>query len=132
MDRWRALILAAVLLGSSMAYVLSAPPGAFAASRRATVHVCDNITGTKFKVNVKSLTLKSHCASEVLALGSVLAHVTETWAPASYGDVMSISVIPSFAKLDSSTRSATATVMLSRNSSVTVTFTNAKVQAENG
>jgi len=91
-----------------------------------TLTVCKSVSGSfKFSVNGRAFTLHAQCAAITAKAG--VNHVTETWAPATYRNIASITVSPSKARVSTSLRTATASVKLAAHGVATVRFVNGKV-----
>jgi hypothetical protein len=111
-------------IGSS--FVVAGSAGASAKNLKPTITICKSVAGSfHFSVNGKSMSLNKECTAVTVKAG--VNHVSETWAPASYRNIVSISVSPSAARVSTSVKTATATVKLSAHGAATVRFVNAKI-----
>jgi hypothetical protein len=116
-----------IALGSSFLVAGSANATVKAAKNvKPTITVCKSVAGSlHFSINGKLMSLNKECSAVTAKAG--VNHVIETWAPASYRNIASISVSPNSARVSTSVRTATATVRLSAHGAATVRFVNAKI-----
>jgi len=125
------LLLAPVLaIGSSFLVAGSANATVKTAKNvKPTITVCKSISASlHFTINGKLMSLNKECSAVAGKAG--INHITESWAPASYRNLESISVSPSAARVGTSVKTATATVRLTAHGAATVRFVNAKVVTE--
>ena len=122
------LLMAPVIaLGSSFLVAGSASATVNTAKNvKPTITVCKSIAGSlHFSINGKLMSLNKECAAVTAKAG--VNHVVETWAPASYRNIASISVSPNAARVSTSVKTATATIRLSAHGAATVRFVNAAI-----
>ena len=124
------LLMAPVLaLGSTFLVAGSANASVKPKNVKPTITICKAVAGSfHFSINGKTMAISKACVTVTGKVGA--NHVTETWAPASYRNLTSISVSPKSARVSSSVHTASAVVELSAHSSATVKFVNAKVVTE--
>lgn len=121
------LVMAPVLaIGSTFLVAGSATASVKPKNVKPTITVCKAVAGSfHFAINGKSVTISKACVTVAGKVG--VNHVSETWAPANYRSVSSISVSPAAARVSTSVHTASATVRLASHGAATVKFVNAKV-----
>lgn len=122
--------MAPVIVAGSSALLVGSAGAATSRTTSPRLEVCASVSGTKFLVNGKKLTLGSKCASVVAKIGT--NRVTETSVPAAYRDIASISVSPSKARVSTSVGKATAVVKLAAKAAATVKFVNNRIAHQAG
>ncbi len=123
------LLLMAPIIAIGSSALLAGSAGATAGrTAKPTLKVCASVSGTRFLVNGKRLTLGAKCASVVAKSG--VNRVTENWAPAAYRDLKSISVSPTKLRVSTSVKTATAVVRLAAKQTATVKFVNDKLATQ--
>lgn len=116
-------------LGSTFLVAGSANASVKPKNVKPTITICKAVAGSfHFSINGKTMAISKACVTVTGKVGA--NHITETWAPASYRNLTSISVSPKSARVSSSVHTASAVVELSAHSSATVKFVNAKVVTE--
>ncbi|MGA2529962.1 MAG: hypothetical protein ABSG36_12460 [Acidimicrobiales bacterium] len=121
------LLAPVVAIGSSFLVAGTANAAVKTAkSVKPTITVCDSVQGSfHFSINGKLMSLSKQCVAVTARAG--INHVVETWAPASYRNLESVTVSPSSARVSASAETASATIRLSAHGAATVRFVNAKV-----
>jgi len=124
------LVVAPVLaIGSTFLVAGSASASTSPKNIKPTINLCKAVAGSfHFSVNGKTISFSKACVAVTGKVG--VNHVTETYAPATYRNLKSISVSPNSARVSTSVHTATATVKLAAHGAATVKFTNARVVTE--